>query len=415
MRNGNKRPYPFNPHPNDSRMKINNNSMNKPNSDGEKKCHICKRENHSAVDCRAKTYADGSPIPQNLLSEKAKQVIQRFPSKRFNDVVTNNSTSKHPSASTNDKVNSLFPPKVVKNINVINEMNPEETWAYSDNPQENQGVMDETYDSQSEQYYEGEGLFNENAYGVNMIVPVSALRKDIPQSDGFLYCPVIINDTIKLRILVDCGAKVSIVDKDLLLEKFPNAQVIAGELIKLQAFSGELKDSEYTVELKILCANISVPITHRFQVTQSGFPIICGLDLMKPLKIGVTNIPLDFPKEIVIKPVNITNLDENISEKYPGIKKALELNQLTAQIPCSHPEALISLQADESNLRPVPQYPIEHVYKKFVNEQISEWLRDGVIRRATESQVFCSPILTVSRVHSDLLLATQMDMLLKNV
>jgi len=130
---------------------------------------------------------------------------------------------------------------------------------------------------------------------INLIIPATAVRKQIPDKDDFLYVPVTVQDKLAVLALVDSGAKVSVVDRDWLKYYFPSIEEHPQSNVKLQGFAGDSQPTS-SVNLRIGCVNVETPIAHEFYVAISGYHMICGLDLMKKLHIGVTNIPLLHPR-----------------------------------------------------------------------------------------------------------------------
>jgi len=129
----------------------------------------------------------------------------------------------------------------------------------------------------------------------------------------------------------------------------------------------------------------------------SGYHMICGLDLMKKLHIGVTNIPLLHPsssQQLLVASINEGSIPVN---QLPAFQEALERNKETQEYACSHSDAFVILEVDQSKLKFVNQYPIEQANHPFVDQRIQGWLRESVVRRASESNVFCSPLWTVRK------------------
>lgn len=366
--------------------------FSRPNDDMTKGCSICGRPNHNVAECVAKTYIDRTPIPPHLLSPQARDNVPK-PSVKSESNSGSISSSVIP-YSKGKSFPTTIGPRVVKPVNGI-----DETKEVVEAP-----LVDPTI---PEEYFEDD-LYEDSYYAddvmdLNMIIPISALKKHIPNSDGFLYCPLILNGSIQEHALVDSGAKVSVIDKNWIMRKLPDANLSPETFTKLQSFCGEMIDATLSLELEVSCVNIQGSIRHKFFVTTSQYPVICGLDLMSRLHIGVSNIPVAYPEIQQGVSIQVNTIEGKFGriDAYTEILKEIERNQMTKNLPCSHPEALICLQVDQSKLRPVPQYPIEHAYRPFVDKQVKEWLDESVITEASETYVFCSPILTVPKYAPD--------------
>ena len=90
-----------------------------------------------------------------------------------------------------------------------------------------------------------------------------------------------------------------------------------------------------------------------------------------------------------------------IRNNIPRVREAFDENIKTLMKPCSHPDAIIKLEVDKSKLKPMKQYPIEVAYRLYVDTQIEEWLKEGVIKEAPPREIFCSPLWTVPKRNLD--------------
>ena len=368
-------------------------------------CTLCKRTNHYAKDCFAKTDIDGREIAGRTTS---------FNKNGSSVAATSSSSLQSTSKSTinsttnlSSKSQSSYRPGSSSTTKTVNNVHADETGeefnesaSHAESIEEMGGDVDEVVDLC--QYFEQDEIGN-----VNTLSSVYTTRAQIMQADGWLYVPLKVEETVECVGLIDTGANVSIVNNTWLRSHFPTKAVQRETSVRQRGFSGDTLAVEST-RLKLWCSNLKEAIEQKVYIANIDFDFICGLDVLHKFKIGINNIPL--PREmprVKTEPETKVKQDAIISEalftieQYPEIGKALDRNEATETLPCCHPQAEVTLEIERSKLKAVRQYPLAEIHKPIVDKQVQDWLKEDIIREATESNVFNSPLWTVPKYNID--------------
>ena len=133
-----------------------------------------------------------------------------------------------------------------------------------------------------------------------------------------------------------------------------------------------------------------------------------GLDLFPSLGISVSGVPVDFPgttdnDEYIIDPTNL--LQSEWQDKHqvpPEMRRQLmvaiqPLIDANAAMPigtfCNHPSAVVPVDTGDAKPVYTPQYRPSEVIGHFIDQQVQQWLANGVICLAPPDSPWNSPIM----------------------
>ena len=215
-------------------------------------------------------------------------------------------------------------------------------------------------------------------------------------------------DGLKFLALIDTGAAISIINKDItdLLE-------IATSPINgtLQLAEKDAKVPRYQIvsPIKLTCGNHSLNIRPDVLNLPDNTPFILGRDLLAQLGIGITNIPFEFPEEPLSEPDDCLVCDHNnIAKIIPGNEDPSFATNVEAPItrnenldpltPCAMPRNGYKLRL-KPDASPVfrRQYNLGPCKQEALNETIEKWIQAGVVVRCAEGSPFNSPMITVPK------------------
>ena len=230
-------------------------------------------------------------------------------------------------------------------------------------------------------------------------------------NNGPITVPVVLLPNIHLNAYLDTGASHSIV-KQSMLESLP-AEVRA-------TFEAAAENSVVSLGAKDVVTprigSVAIPflwngcqITHRFEVLDppAGVDIMIRRDLLKPLGIGLTGLPLPSsspstpPPEDVGEPLVDAGVD-NEHVHHPRLVAALGRNQAIPRNSFCHlPESTVLL--DTGAAAPVyrRQYGVAHSLEPIIDDQIKQWFEDGKIAYAPRGCQWNHPLLVVPKKTAD--------------
>lgn len=283
-----------------------------------------------------------------------------------------------------------------------------------------------------EQLEEDERVVNETLN--SMSIKCKSNKKLVNVHDTNIIFPVLVNNRRAMSLL-DSGADFSSVDlhycknNNLTIKYFNKNDISANSVIKLGDNNFSTKRIG-TCLLTIKCNNKT--LTREFEVMNlanlnNQFQLSIGTDYMSLLGIGVTGLPVTYDDQASSARTSEANfrynqksdllqsieIESKLLENSPAgskieheqalmfIQPYIEAN---ARIPkgsfCTIPESVVTLDTPPDAKGYRPPYPIPLVYHKIVDDQVQEWLDNGLIRRAPRNVNWNCPLTVVKKTNS---------------
>ena len=140
--------------------------------------------------------------------------------------------------------------------------------------------------------------------------------------------------------------------------------------------------------------------THMFDILNTGYVAIIGRDLMELLHLSIAMVPPKPEEPDTALTLVTPDTSHQLESMHPARQKLLDmigpiLGNLSGF--CTYPGAIFDLVLSDWTPKWRCQYPVPFRYHNIVDEQISKWLRDGVIRLATPGCGWNNPITTAPK------------------
>ena len=233
------------------------------------------------------------------------------------------------------------------------------------------------------------------------------LREDVDRRDLNLMVPCNLQGQ-NVYAVADCGSMVSCISPEQVRKLNLKINTETGNLTMAQ------KDMHVprigTVRVKLAIGSHRHEVT--LEVLDIGEPLLLGLDLFPTFGIRVEGIPVDFPgaeklrdalhllsDDIVDEDKVIWNeadrLDSDVVARIREV--CADVMAANESIPrkhvCSHPSSVVSLDTGQAEPKYRRQYPVSRRFESFIDDQVRDWLRDGVIERGRIDSPWNSPLL----------------------
>lgn len=266
------------------------------------------------------------------------------------------------------------------------------------------------------------------------------IKKDFKNMSANITFPLLANNSVRTISLLDCGATFSSVDKNFCLEKkIPISYIthINKKFIdknNVHKYFIRLADSNTYIK-RIGTSTISVTcngktIKRDFEVmnltNSHEYDFSIGTDYMSSLGIGIYGLPLSYDDEDSSKERieadrrfnNKSDLLESIErenaqkENNPAIgpkefeeamdyiKVFIDKNQAIPKGSfCTIPESVVCLDTPENATAFRNPYPIPFKMQGIVDDQVKEWLENGIIERAPANTEWNTPLTVVKKTN----------------
>jgi hypothetical protein len=240
-------------------------------------------------------------------------------------------------------------------------------------------------------------------------IAVNASAIDQNTNCPYFNVPVTV-ENVRTMATVDSGATTSILSPKLVsLLSLPITPVKGS--IKLAA--SEIQVPRIGTVNKVNFCHNGIKTKHNFEIMEINHDlsdIIIGTDLMTKIGIGLTGLATSWntssgPRKA--DPVLEENLEPNNSpygstDEHERFMQQLQLSiQANERIPliswCTIPESVIHLPTEKGKTAYRRQYPIPEKLKTVLQEQIEQWLQEGVIRVAPVNTDFNNPITCATK------------------
>ena len=220
--------------------------------------------------------------------------------------------------------------------------------------------------------------------------------------------PITING-IRIEALIDTGASVSIISEDL-------ANFLEFESVP---FEGQLRFAEkdshsprkkLKTPIILECGSKRVKLQPDIVSLSEDISFILGRDILAELGIGLINLPIYYPDEVIAEEsddcllcdskqlAKIVTEDEDSSIPV-ALASYLEENEaLDPMVPCSLPKEGYRLHAKPNSPRIYRrQYDMCVTKQEALDAQVVKWINAGVVVRCKEGSPYNSPIMTVPK------------------
>jgi len=266
------------------------------------------------------------------------------------------------------------------------------------------------------------------------------IKRDFKDMSANITFPILVNNFIRTKSLLDCGATFSSVDRNFCHKNKLHIHYIAHinkSLVNKSNFHNyfiRLADSDTYVK-RIGTCTISITcnhktIKHEFEVmnltNSHEYDLSIGTDCMSYLGIGIYGLPLSYDdadsneerveadkrfnnrsdllesieKENELKENNPAVGPKEFEEAMNYIQKFINDNQA---IPtgsfCTIPESVVCLDTPDNATAFRSPYPIPFKMQSVVDEQVKEWLDNGIIERAPANTDWNTPLTVVKKTN----------------
>lgn len=266
------------------------------------------------------------------------------------------------------------------------------------------------------------------------------IKKDFKNMSTNITFPILANNSIRTISLLDCGATFSSVDKNFCLKnslpisyvthvnkKFVNKSNVHEYFIRLADSNTYIKRIG-TCIISVTCN--SKTIKREFEVmnltNSNEYDFSIGTDYMFSLGIGIYGLPLTYDdedsseerreadrrfnnKSDLLESIERENeLKENnpavgpkeFEEAMDYIQKFVKNNQAIPKGSfCTIPESVVCLDTPENATAFRSPYPIPFKMQGVVDEQVKEWLENGIIERAPANTEWNTPLTVVKKTN----------------
>ncbi|MEZ0208954.1 MAG: reverse transcriptase family protein, partial [Candidatus Paceibacterota bacterium] len=236
---------------------------------------------------------------------------------------------------------------------------------------------------------------------------MAVLQTSSVESDKHPYTCLISIANIELSALIDTGASASFISPDIASKLSIKAQPQPGKTIRL--------GNDQLIPAPPILSDLEVNFAqsrtkHSFLVLNSAHDAILGRDILPKLGYSLSWSPVNLPcppAQAVSDFEGDTLLQPHPQQKQIVAAVLDAMPQLSATQSrgfCTHPDALFSIEFTDPNTKPVwrRQYPIPQAYHQNVRDQLTKWLKEGVIRRARPGVRWSCPItLAPKRLPTD--------------
>ena len=231
-----------------------------------------------------------------------------------------------------------------------------------------------------------------------------------------IHTPCIING-LKITALVDPGAMISFIDRDLVLNNGWKIHPCSGSI--KQAMTGsEIPRIGEVRDLELLNGSKELQVTLEVGNLSGGEKLIIGLNLFGLLGYQIRNIPILLPSADNIKPdgENVLNKKDKIRDinaelKEHGIAedgiaeewKSIIIDNMNLPISstCLLPESELSINTGDNKPVWIRQYPIPYGLQEKVEKRVEEWKNNGWITLAPSNCQWNLPLLAAPKASAD--------------
>ena len=233
------------------------------------------------------------------------------------------------------------------------------------------------------------------------------------QLTGGIHTPCMVNG-IPIMALVDPGAMVSFIDRDLVRENGWTLSPCVGFI--RQAMTGsEIPRMGKVGDVELRNGSKSIKVTMEVGNLSGGVKVILGLDLFGPLGYQIRNVPILFP--------TIEDGKQHRKEKkQPDTDKAVELRNYgigedgipeewrkvladNAALPinstCLLQESELAINTGDNKPVWIRQYPIPQGIQNKVRKRVEEWKSNGWISLAPANCQWNLPLLAAPKPSAD--------------
>ena len=231
---------------------------------------------------------------------------------------------------------------------------------------------------------------------------------------GPIQAPICLASTVELMAYVDTGASHSVIRQSL-LDALPAD--IRSSFIPAPRDSTVSLGARDVVTPRI--GSVQVPFTwngrqlsHRFEILDrpADIDVIVGRDLLSPLGIGITRLPLpsapptpELPPEDDTAPLaeGSDGADHQLA-RHQRLLDAISRNQAIPRNSfCTLPESIVFLHTGDASPVYRRQYGSAHALEPIINKQIEQWLEDGKVTYAPRGCQWNHPLLVVPKKTAD--------------